>query len=171
MLRDDLLEQATHLAELDVGRPRQSNLRRAVSGAYYAMFHSLVHEACCAQLGAQHAHARYRHVLGRGFVHGTMKEACRAFSRHALPARILHRLPPAFAIPPEIIAIATDFVELQDRRHIADYDLAERFVRSEVRQLLRTTRIRIAAFANLPPCIEKRFFLACLWAWRDLSRG
>ncbi len=30
---------------LDSTRPRQANLRRAVSGAYYALFHVLVHDA------------------------------------------------------------------------------------------------------------------------------
>ena len=45
---DDLLEQARILAKLDVKKPKQANLRRAVSSAYYAVFHFLVHEACCA---------------------------------------------------------------------------------------------------------------------------
>jgi hypothetical protein len=93
---DDLLEQARIPAKLDVKKPKQANLRRAVSSAYYAVFHFLVHEACCAQIGTQHAQAAYRHVLGRAFVHGHM------------------------------------FVELQEKRHLADYDLTERFERSDV---------------------------------------
>ncbi len=36
---DDLLEQAYHLASLETGDPKQSSLRRAVSTAYYALFH------------------------------------------------------------------------------------------------------------------------------------
>jgi hypothetical protein len=32
-----LLEQAQHLAMRDAGRPRQANLRRGVSSAYYAL--------------------------------------------------------------------------------------------------------------------------------------
>lgn len=36
---DDLLEQAVHLARREPGRPRQASLRRAISTAYYALFH------------------------------------------------------------------------------------------------------------------------------------
>jgi hypothetical protein len=38
-LHADLLEQAEHLAQLDPTRPKQANLRRAVSSAYYALIH------------------------------------------------------------------------------------------------------------------------------------
>jgi hypothetical protein len=40
-LHADLLEQAGNLARLDPTRPKQVNLRRAVSSAYYALFHLL----------------------------------------------------------------------------------------------------------------------------------
>src|SRR5467141_3575239 len=42
---DDLLEQARHLANRERKNPRQASLRRAVSTAYYALFHLLIHEA------------------------------------------------------------------------------------------------------------------------------
>jgi uncharacterized protein (UPF0332 family) len=38
-LHDDLLAQAEHLARVDKKKPKQANLRRAVSAAYYALFH------------------------------------------------------------------------------------------------------------------------------------
>ena len=44
-LHGDLLEQAVHLAQVDTRRPKQANLRRAVSSAYYALFHLLAAEA------------------------------------------------------------------------------------------------------------------------------
>ncbi len=47
LLHDDLLALALKTFELDSGpgRPKQANLRRAVSTAYYALFHLLVHDA------------------------------------------------------------------------------------------------------------------------------
>ena len=48
----DLLEQAARLARLDTQKPKQANLRRAISSAYYALFHLLVDEACRVQIGA-----------------------------------------------------------------------------------------------------------------------
>jgi uncharacterized protein (UPF0332 family) len=42
---DDLLKQAYHLANRESGEPKQASLRRAVSTAYYALFHLLIDEA------------------------------------------------------------------------------------------------------------------------------
>jgi uncharacterized protein (UPF0332 family) len=42
---DDLLQQAYHLARKERLNPRQASLRRAVSTAYYALFHLLIDEA------------------------------------------------------------------------------------------------------------------------------
>lgn len=41
---EDLLEIAQHLATLYPENPRQASLRRAVSTAYYAIFHLLIFE-------------------------------------------------------------------------------------------------------------------------------
>ena len=41
-LHGDLLEQAEHLARREKQRPKQASLRRAISTAYYALFHLLV---------------------------------------------------------------------------------------------------------------------------------
>jgi len=86
-VHEDLLEQAVKLAKLDVKKPKQVNLRRAVSSAYYALFHLLVDEACRIQIGTQHNQAPFRHVLGRAFLHGVMKEACRSFGGGTLKKR------------------------------------------------------------------------------------
>jgi hypothetical protein len=61
------------------------------------------------------------------------------------------------------------FVDLQDNRHLADYDLTERFKRSEVLATIADVREDIENFTNLAPSNEKRFFLACLWAWKELA--
>src|SRR5260370_10190 len=42
---DDLLEQARHLANRERKKPRLASLRRAVSTAYYALFHLRISEA------------------------------------------------------------------------------------------------------------------------------
>lgn len=48
---DDLLELARHLANLDAGSARQASLRRAVSTAYYALFHLLELKGTHPELG------------------------------------------------------------------------------------------------------------------------
>jgi hypothetical protein len=44
-LHRELLSQAYHLATKEPKNPRQASLRRAVSSAYYALFHLLLYEA------------------------------------------------------------------------------------------------------------------------------
>lgn len=165
----DLLEQAVRLAKLDAKKPKQANLRRAISSAYYALFHLLVDEACRVQVGAQHNQAPYRHVLGRAFAHAVMKEACKSFGGGTIKKGVAKGLPAGFAIPVEIRELAETFVDLQERRHLADYDRTERFKRSDVLSLIHLVEDRIQAFTQLASSNEKRFFLACLWAWKELA--
>ena len=42
---DDLLRQALQLVRKEPRNPKQASLRRAVSTAYYALFHLLISEA------------------------------------------------------------------------------------------------------------------------------
>ncbi len=41
-LASDLLDQASILADLDPMKPKQASLRRAISAAYYSVFHLLI---------------------------------------------------------------------------------------------------------------------------------
>lgn len=166
---EDLLEQALSLATIDAKKPKQVNLRRAISSAYYAVFHLLVDEACRIQFGTQHNDTPFRHVLGRAFAHGVMKDACKSFGGGTLKKGVAKGLPAGFTVPAEIRELADTFVDLQDNRHLADYDLTERFKRSDVLVLIAEVRNQIENFRNLVPSNEKRFFLACLWAWKELA--
>ncbi len=44
-LASDLLDQAGTLAGLDPLKPKQASLRRAISAAYYSLFHLLIDDA------------------------------------------------------------------------------------------------------------------------------
>ena len=90
---DDLFAQAETLARLDARRPKQANLRRAISSAYYGVFHYLVQEACCVLIGATHAQSPYRYVIGRAFTHTTMKQACTSFGGGTLKDSVTKGLP------------------------------------------------------------------------------
>ena len=71
----DFIETARHLTTSSSGRPRQSDLRRAVSTAYYALFHCLA--ICCANMlvggpGASRSEAAWRQAY-RALNHGAKK--------------------------------------------------------------------------------------------------
>src|SRR5579863_1707940 len=110
---DDLLEQAIHLVHKERRRPKQASLRRAVSTAYYALFHFLIGEAV-----GNWRHAEARPDLSRAFEHQTMKAASnRIQDRKAFP--FAGHNPATVAA---LRSVATAFVELQRNRHLADYD-------------------------------------------------
>jgi uncharacterized protein (UPF0332 family) len=169
----DLLSQAASLAKIDRKKPKQVNLRRAVSATYYAVFHYLVHEACCAQIGTQHDQAAFRQVLGRAYSHHVMKQACASFAGGTLKESVKKGLTlgsaGTYLILKPIQRIAAAFTDLQEKRHLADYDLTERFQRGEVLSLIEEAEDRIAEFSSLGTSNDKSFFLACLWAWRELA--
>ncbi len=58
-MHEDLFAQAEMLALVDSRKPKQVNLRRAISAAYYGVFHYLVDEACRVVFGSQHGQAVY----------------------------------------------------------------------------------------------------------------
>lgn len=108
----DLLDQAYHLVDMDEGEPKQASLRRAISTAYYAVFHLLIDEAV-----SNWAIERQRSVLARTFDHGRMKKVC---EEHVQQFRS--------AGSPEqgekLMKVARTFSILQQQRHTADYDSA-----------------------------------------------
>lgn len=169
----DLLVQAEQLAKIDPRKPKQVNLRRAISAAYYAAFHLLVEESCRIVMGTQHAQQGYRFALGRAFTHTTMKLACKSFAGGTLKETVIKGLPRNpqgnYLIPKEIQETADVYVQLQEKRHLADYDRSEQFKRSDVLTLIDDTKTQLAKFLALPLSDDKRFFLACLWAWKELT--
>jgi hypothetical protein len=97
-----------------------------------------------------------------------MRAACESFSGGTLKKNAQKGLPQSFAIPSEVMDIADTFVALQEKRHSAEYDFTERFNRSEVLADVREVETAIKQFKSLPGSDEKKFFLACLWAWKTL---
>lgn len=121
----DLLKQARLLATKDRARPIQASLRRAVSTAYYALFHLLVREATQRLLRGS-ALDRFRPGLARAFQHRAMRSA----SSSILSGGTLKGFG-KIAVPTDLFAVAEAFVTLQEERHRADYDLSSPFTRTE----------------------------------------
>ena len=158
-LATDLLEQAQHLARRERKRPRQASLRRAVSAAYYALFHRLVAAACAELLPG--VTPTTRALLARSFDHGEMMRACRPLVGGTLPAGIVV---PDGPPSPELRQIAEAFVELQQARHSADYDSLRRFTRAEAVELVKLAGRGIDAWGALRKVSpqQARFLLVLL---------
>lgn len=157
-LANDLLDQAEHLAHLDERRPKQANLRRATSSAYYALFHLLVRDAI-DRLGPRRPLGLDLRI-GRAFTHGDMKQVCRSIMDRR-PSQILVDLVPA-GFSGDLEFVARCFVELQEARHKADYDIASTQSRTETLELVRQVRDAFAAWETMRNLDEANVFLAAL---------
>jgi uncharacterized protein (UPF0332 family) len=126
-IAQDLLRQAHHLATYE-NSPSQASLRRAVSTAYYALFHLLLQDAVLHWHGSPEA----RSGLQRAFDHGPMKIASLQFRKnvwqdwHGIEQKV----------PPAVQRVAGALVDLQEERHTADYDNHEQWSATDVQTTL-----------------------------------
>lgn len=127
---EGLLEQARHLLTRDKKNPRPENLRRAVSSAYYAIFHLLVNDATERLLPGA-SQEKFRRGLGRVFDHRDMKAASKAVVSGLFKGSFS-----SLVAPPELKKVAQAFLDLQDARHRADYDLSAPFWKTEATRLI-----------------------------------
>ena len=126
---DDLLELAQVLRSLHPeGAQHQASLRRAVSTAYYALFHLLISEAT-----ANWARPELRAILGRCFDHGPMKTASETKISQINGA--FKNNPPEGAeetVEDHLSTVANAFIQAQQRRNDADYNMAKEWTTAEV---------------------------------------
>ena len=150
MKPDDLVAQARRLARMGGRRPRQADLRRAVSTAYYALFHALCRSCSDCIVGSTAAarSSRAWQQVYRGVDHSHAK---RQFGN----SEALNRF------PIDIQTFANAFVRCQIERHRADYDPFQRYSRQQVLDLIEDTE---TALRNLrsAPLADRRAF--AVWA-------
>jgi len=167
-LPKDLLEQARLLAQPGTGRgrPRQASLRRAVSTAYYAVFHLLSADATAQASPVGPAGLRKR--VQRSLQHTTMKTAANAIQSSPPHPRILALI--SGPIPSPLLSVARGFVRLQDERQNADYDLGDHFDRNRVQGLIREAERVFRDWDSVRNTDEARVFLAALMFWNLWSK-
>jgi uncharacterized protein (UPF0332 family) len=130
-LQDDLLHQARQLATHEPKRPKQASLRRAVSAAYYALFHLLTSDGAAALSPLKEVGARA--IIARSFQHKEMVLAATSVSKGKLPKSY----DDLQITPSETLrSVADAFRILQDSRHEADYNVVRSFTRAETLTLI-----------------------------------
>ena len=125
---NELLELAQELANLHPDHPHQASLRRAVSTAYYALFHLLICEAT-----ENWRRAELRAVLGRVFDHGPMKQASDKKAAE-LNAYFKEEPPegPERTLAYHLYNVTDTFGQAQYHRNEADYNTAREWDLTEV---------------------------------------
>ncbi len=144
--------------------------RRALSAAYYGLFHRLTTAGSMAFAAGGEP---LRFQAARAFSHTAMRKVCDAYIRS--PARPfppgLERLSPS---PPDkrLIAVAFAFSRLQEGRYVADYDLSTIVEAAYATELVAMAETALADFDAIQTLPETTVFLtALLLADRWTRRG
>ncbi len=155
---DELIEHAIFMSELHLPLdPQQVNLRRAVSAAYYGLFHLLTGEAA-----GNWKHRSQRDRFARMFDHGRMKACSSRVLSHPLPADLAE-----IRVATDLRLVADSFIKLQQARHTADYDNSGVWSRAQVWEVIAQAQDAIAAWSNIRGTMTAQDYLLNLMGTRQ----
>ena len=150
----DLIEAARALAESGDAPPTQARLRRAVSTAYYAMFHALAASAADLFIGSTRNPAWHRAY--RALEHGRARSAC-------LQGQAMREL------PAEVRDFAEVFVVLQKTRQQADYAMdMDAYEKSDILRRIAAVERAISRFEQADADARRSFAAHVLFRQRPL---
>lgn len=120
-LADELLG---HSRALLSGSPAEIDLRRAVSAAYYALFH--LHSSAVAEQVSPDLPVGLRGRTQRALDHGSMVKVARQFSQPGpVPEAIPKDVGFSGPVSQTLANVAAAFADLQSARYSADYDVLD----------------------------------------------
>ena len=157
-----LLRQADDLGYRGQGRgqPRNANLRRAVSAAYYALYHELVNRACIHQLPRCSEEDRWR--LARLFTHASVRQVCDWIIGPGPPPPKVRVALMRLRGNAAVFDIALAFQTLQEARHEADYDHMADFTKPATLTLIDQSRDAIRKLGRISRTADYSRFMAHL---------
>ena len=129
----------------------QANLRRAISTAYYAVFHSLARTAADLIVGTDRNEAW--HQAHRALEHGNAKNAC--LNQEAM-----------LKFPSEIRDFADAFAILQAARQRADYSLEDRYSKLDAQAAIDAAHNAIRSLMKVGTKDRRRFVAHVLFKRR-----
>jgi hypothetical protein len=143
---EHLLEQADRLiAPSGRGAPRQVDLRRAISNAYYALFHAVSIAGADQFVGRARQSEQQYALVYRSVEHRALRQLCEDLGKTTLPAKYEPYIPRQ-GLGVGIGAFALAVVDLQAKRHSADYDPMIRLTAPDAQMAIRTARRALALF-------------------------
>jgi hypothetical protein len=140
-----LFEQANKLITIQVGPPRQVDIRRAISSAYYAMFHATITAAVDQFIGVTNRDESRYGLVYRSVNHAWFRDLCKEVQKATLSNKF-KPYAPSNGFDPNITAFAKAVVELQEKRHAADYDVMIRMNKSDAILAISTAKAALRRF-------------------------
>lgn len=164
----DLLSHAIELLGSDLleTEPNEISCRRAVSASYYGLFHQINDDA--ANLIAPNVPTVTKHRIQRWFDHAEMKRICSRFLPTNLDQPLLDLIGPSST--PDLQTVARSFIQLQDARHRADYDLSYKLDLKQARQHVELAVSALQAWRHIEGTAEANIFILSLLMWKNWDK-
>jgi uncharacterized protein (UPF0332 family) len=141
-----LLAVARLLAASDADEvPSEEQLRRAVSTAYYALFHAVLRAGANRFVGEENENRPGYGLIYRGFNHTRMKAVCAALDVARLSPSLQRQLG-ITVVSQHMREFASDFVALQEARNRADYDPRAEFFHSDTVSVVAQAELALRRF-------------------------
>jgi len=160
-----LFEQADRLISPLAGRPRQADMRRAISAAYYAIFHAIVTAATDEFVGVTNRDESRYGLVHRSVDHAWLRRLCEEVQKTTPSSKFRRYAPPA-GFGANIVSLAATVEELQEKRHAADYDVMIRMNRSDAVVAIAAARAAISRFEKASQLERLAFLSLVLFAPR-----
>lgn len=160
-----LLEQAELLLRATGRKPRQADLRRAVSSTYYAVFHTILIAAGDEFVGKTLRGARRYALVYRSIDHSAVRKMCEEAAKQTPSAKLFKYLS-GTKFDPLIRQFAHLTLALQSKRHDADYDPAHRLTSVNALFAIYQARTAIDAFQKANSDSRKLFLTLLSFAPR-----
>ena len=164
---EHLLEQAEKLIQT---RPRQVDLRRAISNVYYALFHAIMTEAADVVVGASSRATEMYGLVYRSVDHRRLRELCEAIQRSSVRDRY-KRFEPSGGFTALIKHFAANILEFQRKRHAADYDPLAHFTKTETKLDIAGGKAALAQFRAVDGEERQIFVSLLLFSPRETGRS
>ena len=158
---DHLFEQAERLVVAPLhGPPRQIDIRRAISSSYYGVFHFTPTAVADAHIGSAHRATMRSAGVYRKIRHEAFRKVCEE-ARKTAPSPSFKPSVPKGGFGPDIMKFATAAIDLQSKRHDADYNPQPRFKTSDAKSAINAAPNAVDSFRRAAD--EKRIaFLTLL---------
>lgn len=160
---EHLFEQAEKLiAPPPAGPPRQVDIRRAISAAYYAVFHAMLTAAADQFVGVTKRSTSQYGLVYRSVDHKWLRILCEEVKKPTLPSKYAPHAPPN-GFGTNIADFAAAVLELQEKRHAADYDPLIRVKSLDAALAISTARAALERFKKASATRRKAFLSLLLF--------
>ena len=157
---EHLFEQAVRLTA--AGSPRPVDLRRAISAAYYGLFHAILTAAADQFVGVTKRSTAHYGLVYRSTDHRRLRDLCTDVKKQTLPPKLARHVP-AGGFGSDMVAFATIVIETQESRHSADYDPSIRIKSSDAILALLNARRAFNCFTNASAAEREAFLYLLLF--------